>query len=72
MRAEPLVDVAAFVKGQREAKNLTLAALAAEAGLSEATVFYIEKGRRQVRWETVVKVLNALDFHLAVARNDRR
>lgn len=72
MRGEPLVDIAAFVRDRRQAKGLTLAALAHDAGLSEATVFYIEKGRREVRWDTVVKVMKALGFDLAVVPIQRR
>lgn len=72
MAAERLVDVAAFVRDRRQARGLTLATLAKDAGLSEATVFYIEKGRRNVRWDTVVKVLAALGFNLAVTPAERR
>jgi transcriptional regulator with XRE-family HTH domain len=55
----------AVVRERRAALGLTLDALAKEAGVSERTVRYIEKGERMPTLEVLIRLAATLDIPLA-------
>ena len=52
------------VRFHRRQAGLTQAELARLAGVGKTVVFDIEKGKRTVRLETLLRVLQALNIHL--------
>lgn len=60
-------DLATIVRFHRKKSGLTQAALAKTAGVGKTVVFDIEKGKRSVRWDTLSKVLGALNIKTTVS-----
>ncbi len=59
-----LPDLVAAVRLHRKRAGLTQAQLARLAGVGKTVVFDVEKGKRTVRLETLLKVLDVLNIRL--------
>lgn len=51
-----------LIKAHRKASGLTQDELAKIAGIGKTAVFDIEKGKSTVRYDTLIKVMNALNI----------
>ena len=60
-----LVALGIVVRHQRQAKGLTIEALAFKAGVSAGHLGRIERGHGNPRWDTLCAVASALDMPLA-------
>lgn len=53
-----------IVRTARERCGLTVAELADKAGLLSTTIYYIEKGDTSPRMDTMLQIMNALDYDI--------
>jgi transcriptional regulator with XRE-family HTH domain len=58
-------EVAGILKAEREKRRLSMTAVAAQAGLSQQMVSYVERGIRNPTLETLLRITGALDINLA-------
>lgn len=58
------MDIASIVKFHRKQSGLSQQELAHIAGVGKTVVFDIEKGKKTVRLQTLLKVLSALNIRL--------
>ncbi len=64
MKGEAVPPIPAIVRFHRVQAGLTQAGLARLAGVGKTVVFDIEKGKRTVRLQTLLRVLGALNIRL--------
>ena len=57
-------DLANIVKYHRKRTGLSRNALANIAGVSETVIYYLEHGKQSLQWDTVSKILHALNIHI--------
>ncbi len=57
-------DIGAIVRYHRKKAGLTQNALADLAGVGKTVVFDIEKNKQSVQWDTLSKVLRALNIRI--------
>ena len=74
IRERILEHVADILKEEREAKGLSMTALAAKAGLSQPMVGFIEQRRRTPTLDTLLRISEVLEIDLAkvIQRAQRR
>ena len=58
--------VARTVRDTRRVSGMTQSELARLAGVGKTAVFDIENGKRTVQWETLLKVLQALNIQIQI------
>lgn len=58
------MTIGEIIRTAREDKNLNQSQLAAKAGISQATVNYLETGKRKPGFTTIVKIAKVLDLNL--------
>jgi len=68
MKINSARDLAAAVRGRRKDLHLTQADLAARAGVSRVWVNSLEAGKSTVEFGLVLRLLDALDLRLDVAK----
>lgn len=56
------MDLASVVKNHRKKSKLSQAELAELAGVGKTVVYDIEKGKQSIRFNTLLKVLKALNI----------
>lgn len=61
-----LSDIGDAIKTVRTIRRMTQAEVAEGAGLSEAYIGYIENGKRDLSWNSLVKISNALQCNVAL------
>ena len=59
-----MMAIGEIIRTAREEKNLNQSQLAAKAGISQATVNYLETGKRNPGFTTIVKIAKVLDLNL--------
>ena len=57
-------DLGKIIRFHRKKSQLTQQELATLAGVGKTVVFDIEKGKRSIQMDTLMKVLNVLNIHL--------
>jgi len=57
-------DIARIIKMHRKAANLTQLQLAELAGVGKTVVFDIEKGKKTVKLDTLMKILKVLNIEI--------
>jgi y4mF family transcriptional regulator len=70
VRVRTLQDLSAAVKGRRKDRGWTQAVLAGRAGVSRPWVYEFEAGKPTAEIQHVLRVLDALDLRLDVARTE--
>jgi transcriptional regulator with XRE-family HTH domain len=65
-------DLAAFVRGQRQATGLSQAELARRAGMARKTVLEIESGTSRPSFESVLRIVDAFDLVIEVTEGSKR
>ena len=58
------MTIGEIIRTAREEKNLNQSQLAAKAGISQATVNYLETGKLNPGFTTIVKIAKVLDLNL--------
>lgn len=58
------MTIGEIIKAAREEKNLNQSQLAAKVGISQAMVNYLESGKRNPGFATIVKIARVLDLKL--------
>ena len=58
------MTIGEIIRTAREEKNLNQSQLAAKAGISQAPVNYLETGKRNPGFTTIVKIAKVLDLNL--------
>lgn len=58
------MDSGQIVRTARERCGLTVAELADKTGLHSTTIYYIEKGDTSPRMDTMLRIMNALDYDI--------
>lgn len=58
-------EVGNIVKAHRKKSGLTQSALARLAGCGKTVIFDIEHGKTTVKFDTLLKILNALNIHIS-------
>lgn len=57
-------QVSHLLKEEREAQNLSMTVVAAQAGLSQQMVSYVERGMRNPTLDTLLRITEALGIDL--------
>jgi len=57
-------DLASIIKFHRKKGNLTQKGLADLAGVGKTVIFDLEKGKKSVQFNTILKVLNVLNIQI--------
>ncbi|HCB07749.1 MAG TPA: helix-turn-helix domain-containing protein [Nocardioides sp.] len=71
MEIRALQDVAAAVRGRRQSLKLTQTALANQAGVSRTFISDLEGGKLTVELRSVIAVVEALGYTLALLNPDQ-
>jgi transcriptional regulator with XRE-family HTH domain len=58
-------EVAAILRAERDARNLSMSAIAERGGLSQQMVSYVERGMRKPTLDTLVRMTHGLEIDLA-------
>ena len=58
-------NVAAILRADREARGLSMSAVAERGSLSQQMVSYVERGMRKPTLDTIVRMAHALDLDLS-------
>ena len=59
-------QIAQTIHDMRQLAGLTQLQLANLAGVGKTSVFDIEKGKASVQWQTLFKILQALNIHVQI------
>ena len=59
-------DLGEFVKRQRMKRLMSQLELSEEAGITQATLCRMERGKKSVHLDTMVKILNSLGWQLVI------
>lgn len=59
-----MIDLGKIIRFHRKKSHLTQQELATLAGVGKTVVFDIEKGKRSIQMDTLMKILNVLNIRL--------